>query len=65
MSGRRSYSCHSEYRVKTLVPNSHSSSETKKRVYNSVQELEEQERVDNLAGQKLLFSNRFDVNKGK
>ena len=65
MSGRRSYSGHSGYQVKSTVLSSHASSETKDRVYNSVQELEEQERLDNLAGQKLLFSNKFDVNKGK
>lgn len=65
MSGRRSYSGHSGYPVKSSVLSSHASSETKERVYNTVQELEEQERLDNLAGQKLLFSNKFDVNKGK
>ena len=65
MSGRKSYSGHSGYPVKSSVLSSHASSETKERVYNTVQELEEQERLDNLAGQKLLFSNKFDVNKGK
>ena len=34
------------------------------RVYHSVKELEEQERLDALSGQKLLFNNSFDVTKG-
>lgn len=59
----RSYSGSSSYQVKSSVP-SIQSTETKERVYNSVQELEEQERLDAISGQKLLFSNRFDVNKG-
>lgn len=60
----RSFSGSSTYQVKSSVPSMHTSTETKERVYTSVQELEEQERLDALSGQKLLFSNKFDVNRG-
>lgn len=59
-----SYYGSSSYSGSSLSTSLHTSVDTKEKVYSSVKELEEQERLDALSGQKLLFGNKFDVNKG-
>lgn len=52
------------YRGSYSYKHSTHASESPDRVYSSVKELEDQERLDALSGQKLLFDSKFNVDKG-
>ena len=54
----------STYQRTSLNTSMHTSIDTKEKIYTNVKQLEEQERLEALSGQKLLFNTKFDVHKG-